>query len=128
MSGEVDVDVVAIVLQILLGVAFLGAGGSKLAGVPMQVEVFDRLRLPQGFRLVVGVIEIVGALGVLVGIAVHSVAVVAALGLDAVMLGALLLHLRAHDAAQKLVPPAVLLGVTAVVVALRWSTLRGHVL
>jgi uncharacterized membrane protein YphA (DoxX/SURF4 family) len=120
------VNIVATVLQVLLGLAFLGAGVSKLAGAQMQVEIFDRLRLSQSFRPIVGIVEIIGALGILAGVAVHWVAAVAAIGLVGVMLGALLTHIRSRDAVQNVVPPAVLLCVAAIVVALRWSSLVGH--
>lgn len=122
-------NVVAIVLQVLLGLVFVGAGGSKLAGAPMQVETFAHLGLPQWFRLVVGVVEILGALCVLAGLAFHTLAIAAAVVLGCVMLGALLMQLRIRDVSpQHVVPPVVLLCVVAVVVLLRWSSLRGHLL
>lgn len=118
-------NLIATVLQVLLGLVFLGAGGSKLAGAQMQVESFDRWRLPQWFRPMVGGIELVGAMGLLVGLALPWLTAVAALWLGGVMVGALLTHLRARDSAQNFVPPTVLLGVAATVVSLRWSALVG---
>jgi len=40
------------VLQGLLAAAFLAAGGAKLAGVPMMVQVFDQIGMGQWFRAV----------------------------------------------------------------------------
>jgi hypothetical protein len=94
----------------------------------MQVETFDRLALPQEFRLVVGIVEVLGAAGILLGVMLTWIAPVAAVALGCVMLGAMLTQGRRHDDAQRLVPPAVLLIVAAIIVALRWSALRGHVL
>lgn len=119
-------NIVATALQILLGVVFLGAGASKLAGARMQVETFDRLHLPQWFRPIVGIVEVIGALGIAVGVGVHWVAAVAAIWLVAIMLGALTAHIRIGDAARNVVPPAVLLCVAAIVSALRWPSLAGQ--
>ncbi len=94
----------------------------------MQVENFDSLHLPQWFRPVVGIVEIIGVVGILAGVAVPWVAALAALWLVAVMLGALMTHIRVRDVAQNFVPPAVVLCVAAIVVALRWSSLVAHVL
>ncbi len=53
-------------LQIVPAAAFLTAGGFKLAGNPMMVQVFDQIGIGQWFRYVTGVVEIVGALAMLV--------------------------------------------------------------
>jgi putative oxidoreductase len=53
-------------LQILAAAAFLTAGGFKLAGNPMMVEVFDQIGIGQWFRYVTGTVEIVGGLAILV--------------------------------------------------------------
>ena len=42
------------ILQALLGLAFLGAGGQKLAGTDQMVNDFDRYGYPQWFRIVTG--------------------------------------------------------------------------
>ncbi|ASK93955.1 DoxX family protein [Xanthomonas campestris pv. trichodesmae] len=52
-------------LRIFAAVAFFAAGAAKLAGVPMMVEVFDHIGLGQWFRIVTGVIEIIGAITLL---------------------------------------------------------------
>jgi uncharacterized membrane protein YphA (DoxX/SURF4 family) len=53
-------------LRILGAAAFLAAGGAKLAGAPMMVEVFDHIGIGQWFRVVTGLIEIAGAVALLV--------------------------------------------------------------
>lgn len=45
----------------LLTLVFVGAGGAKLAGVPMMVEEFDHVGFGQWFRYVTGFIEVAGA-------------------------------------------------------------------
>src|SRR5467141_1512229 len=52
--------------QVALAVMFLMAGGSKLAGVPAMVSLFDAIGLGQWFRYVTGVIEVTSGIALLV--------------------------------------------------------------
>ncbi|QWP75922.1 DoxX family protein [Lysobacter sp. K5869] len=52
-------------LRALAAAVFLAAGGAKLAAVPAMVAVFDRIGIGQWFRVVTGVVEVVGAVGLL---------------------------------------------------------------
>ncbi|WP_123366243.1 DoxX family protein [Pseudomonas brassicacearum] len=45
-------------LRLVAALAFLAAGGAKLAGVPMMVEIFEHIGLSQWFRIATGLIEI----------------------------------------------------------------------
>ncbi len=54
------------ILQILAAAAFLAAGGFKLAGAPAMVATFEKLGVGQWFRYVTGLLEVVGAIGLLV--------------------------------------------------------------
>jgi putative oxidoreductase len=54
------------VLQALLAAAFIAAGGSKLAGVPHMVALFDQIGVGQWFRYVTGAVEIISAVALLV--------------------------------------------------------------
>lgn len=98
--------VIAIVLQVVLGLAFLGAGGSKLAGAQQMIEDFDRFGYPRWFMYFTGAVEITGALAVLVGIFVPVLAVLGGLLLAATMVGAVATHLRMKDPGSKIAPPA----------------------
>ena len=53
-------------LKIVLALAFLAAAAGKLSSQPIMVAEFDKLGLGQGFRLVTGGVEILGALLLLV--------------------------------------------------------------
>lgn len=54
------------ILQILAAIAFFSAGSAKLAGVPMMVKIFDQIGFGQWFRLVTGLVEIIGATALLI--------------------------------------------------------------
>jgi putative oxidoreductase len=53
-------------LRVLLGAAFLGAGGAKLAGVQAMVEIFEKVGLGQWFRIVTGLLEVSGGILLLI--------------------------------------------------------------
>jgi len=57
-------------LRILAAAAFLAAGGAKLAGVPMMVGIFDHIGIGQWFRVATGLVEVAGAIALLVPAAV----------------------------------------------------------
>jgi putative oxidoreductase len=96
-------------LRLFAAAVFLAAGGAKLAGVPMMIEVFDHIGIGQRFRIVTGVIEIVGAIALLLP---TTFAFSAAL-LAAMMLVATSVHLFVIGGSP--VPAIVLMGVTATV-------------
>lgn len=75
-------------LRALLTLAFLAAGGAKLAGVDMMVATFEQIGLGQWFRYVTGVIEVAGA--ALLWLPGRQLAGAALLG--ATMVGAVLTH------------------------------------
>src|ERR1700756_4635692 len=75
--------------QVALAAMFLLAGGSKLAGAPAMVTLFDALGLGQWFRYVTGVIEVVSGLALLV----PSAAIFGALLLIPTMLCAIVVNL-----------------------------------
>src|SRR5258708_39062694 len=56
----------ALILQGLLAAAFLAAGGAKLAGVPTLVQLFEQIGAGQWFRIVTGLVEVAGAVALLV--------------------------------------------------------------
>ena len=72
-------------LRVLLAIEFAGGGLMKLGGAESMVTLFADIGAGQWFRYVVGVLEIAGAVGLLIPL----VASVAAVGLAALMTGAL---------------------------------------
>jgi uncharacterized membrane protein YphA (DoxX/SURF4 family) len=100
-------------LQILLAAAFLAAGGAKLAGVPMMVQVFDALGLGQWFRIVTGLVEVGGGVVLLVpGLAAFGATV-----LGTTMVFAALAHILVLPGSP--LPAVVLFVLSALVVWLR---------
>jgi uncharacterized membrane protein len=96
-------------LQALLAIMFAMAGASKVFGDPAMVEMFATIGIGQWFRYLVGVLEIAGALGVLV----PRLSGLAALGLVCLMVGATLTNAVVLGASPLL--PLALLVVGALV-------------
>jgi putative oxidoreductase len=53
-------------VRVLLALAFGAAGAAKLAGAAPMVQVFDLIGIGQWFRYVTGIVEVVGAILMLV--------------------------------------------------------------
>ncbi|HMO52867.1 MAG TPA: DoxX family protein [Tepidiformaceae bacterium] len=111
-------DTVAGILQILLAVVFLFAGGSKVAGIRMQVDNFNRYGYPQWFRVFTGLVELAGAGGMVAGLFADEAATVAGIVLGSVMVGAAYTDLG-KSVPVMVVGPVVLLAVSVAVVILR---------
>ena len=79
---------ISVGLRLFLSIAFLGAGGAKLAGVEMMVMTFDQIGLGQGFRYLTGAIEVIGV--ILLWLPRRQVIGAAVLG--GTMVGAVLTH------------------------------------
>lgn len=111
--------VVAWILQIVLALAFLGAGGMKLAR-PKPALVAAGMGYAEDFSApaikTIGLLEVLGAIGLVLpavtGIASWIVPV-AAIGLALTMVGAVVVHVRRKE---PFVPPLVL-GVLALLLA-----------
>ena len=76
-------------LQILVAVAFLGAGGSKLAGTEAMVSMFEAIGFGQWLRYTTGVVEVVAAVLLLI----PGSAALAGLLVVCTMTGAVATHL-----------------------------------
>ena len=76
-------------LQGILAAAFLAAGFAKLAGVPFMVDLFEQIGLGQWFRYATGVVEVTGAVALLI----PGLASIGALWLGGTMVFAVATHL-----------------------------------
>jgi putative oxidoreductase len=105
-------------LRILLALAFLAAGGAKLASVPAMVQIFDALGFGQWFRYVTGVVEIAGAVALLI----PSYAALGAAWLGITMFFGTLAHLFILHTSPA--PALTLLALSAVIFTLEQGQIR----
>ena len=97
------------VVQGVIAAAFLAAGSAKLAGVPFMVGLFAQIGLGQWFRVLTGVVEVAGAVALLI----PGLAPIGALWLGGTMVGAVATHLFVLHTSPV---PAVVLGLLNVAV------------
>lgn len=114
------------VLQLLVAFQFAGGGWFKLSGAPVMVDMFATIGAGQWFRVLVGTLEIAGAIGLLI----PRMAGLAALGLSGLLVGAIATNLFILNADPWL--PIGMLLMCALIAWGRWSqtrqvmTLRGQ--
>jgi hypothetical protein len=88
------------VLSLIVGALFLVTGGVKVVGLPQSLAIRDHFGIdPQAWRLI-GLAECAGAVGVVVGIAVDVLGLLALIGLGLLMIGAIVSRVRVHDPAR----------------------------
>lgn len=91
----------------------------------MHVEGFRKWGLPQWFRVVTGIVELVGAVALIIGFWESSWTAAGALLLGITAIGGILTHIRVKDSFKDIFP-IVLLGILSLIVFLiRFSDLSG---
>src|SRR5437870_3194924 len=106
----------------LLAALFLSAAAMKLAGVAQSLEARDHFAIaPARWRLI-GVLELAGASGAALGLAIRPLGVAATGGLVLVSLGAITTHMRAGDPPGAALPAGVALALAAGALALQLAT------
>lgn len=108
-------------MQVLLAAFFLlAAAGPKLLGEPLAVDMFAQIGVGQWLRYLVGVLELAGAIGLLV----PRLAGLAALGLVGLMVGAALTQVFVFGSAVMALTPAILIALFGFVAWGRWPQIR----
>ena len=105
-----------LILTLVSAGAFLFSGYETLFEDPPRGE-YERYGMP-GLRVFVGAMQLLGAMGVLVGLAFAPIGALAAGGLSLMMLLGLLVRFRIHDAPRLMVPAASLAAVNGLLLAL----------
>lgn len=105
-----------LLVKALLTLAFVAAGGAKLAGAEMMVATFDAIGAGQWFRYLTGFIEVGGA----VLLWVPGLAFIGAGLLAVTMVGAIVAHLAILGPS---LVPALVLGLLAAYIA--WTARPG---
>ena len=99
------------VLAGVLVVAFAAAGAAKLAAVPAMRARAAHVGFSVAAYRRIGLLEILGVLGLLVGALLPVIGALAAAGLLLLLGGAMIAHLRSGDGPRELLP-AIVLGLT----------------
>lgn len=86
--------VFSVVLQSLLVLYYAFSGGAKIAGVKYWADIFKNIGLPQWFRVVTGIVQLVGAALLIIGYWYAGAVAWAGVWLGITMLLACLAHFR----------------------------------
>jgi putative oxidoreductase len=104
------------ILQGLLAVGFLMSGGMKLSGSPDQIKAFtEGYGYAEWFMYIVGTVEVLMAVGLIIGFWMPRMAISAAGILAIIMAGAVATHLKAGQGMGIAMMPLVLLILALVV-------------
>jgi uncharacterized membrane protein YphA (DoxX/SURF4 family) len=114
--------IVTTVLAALLAAGFVAAGLPKVLAQPAAVDNARQLGYSQSAFRLIGLLELAGSAGLLIGLYWAPLGVAAAAGLALLTLGAVITHLRRKDPV-KVAAPAVLYAVASIaVLVLRLTT------
>ena len=100
-------DTATVIVTVLLAALFTFAASVKLLGVRQSLQIRDHLGVkPMQWRMI-GVLELAGVAGVLVGLVWAPIGIAAAIGLALLSIGAIAFHLRASDSAVDTAPAVI---------------------
>lgn len=108
-------EIAVLVSTVLEAVLFLTAAVMKLTGHPKSLATRDRLEMSAANWRGIGVLELFGVAGALLGLSYRPLGIAALTGLTLLSFGALGFHLRERDPLSELGPPvlAVVFSITA---------------
>jgi hypothetical protein len=112
---------VNIALIILATVLSLGAAASAIGKFSKRADLVTQLTglgVPEKMIPVLGLLEVAGVAGLIVGIWFAPIGVAAAAGLTLYFAGAVIAHVRHHDSAKDITPALVLFLVSVATLAL----------
>jgi uncharacterized membrane protein YkgB len=118
-------NVSLVVFGALTALFMLGGGVGKVTGQPAMRESAQHFAIQWEDYQILGVVEIAAALGVVAGLWLNGLGLAAGVGATALMVGAVLFHLRFGDSAKRTVPALVALAASAAYVASQAAAIWG---
>jgi DoxX-like family len=112
-----------IFLQLLLTITFLVVPVSRIFGAPTLQQVLS-LGVPTWLIWVANVVELSGAVLLLLGLRFDLLGVIGALLIASSMVGATLLHMRSGNLFAEVPWTIVIFGFCLIVVLLHWQTIQ----
>lgn len=108
--------VATVIVSALLAAVGVASSAGKLTRQPRVMETMEHVGVTRIVPILAS-FELAGAIGVLVGLGVPALGMAAALGLSLYFTGAVISHIRVHDAIGTVLTPAplALLAIAALV-------------
>lgn len=113
-------DVIRIVMNIALALLLTATGSGKLIGTSSSHEVRDSLGVPAPAWRVIGAFEVLLVIGLIIGVWLHPLGLIATIGVIVLMIGAITTRFRAGGRQRNagVTADAVLLLVAAITTAI----------
>jgi DoxX-like family len=111
-----------VVVTALTALLFFAAAAMKLTGQRRSLATRDRLGIDQARWRLIGLLEIAGATGALVGLALRPLGIAATAGLVLTSIGALGAHLRMGNLRSEGAPGAAALVLSSAALVLQSTT------
>jgi DoxX-like family len=108
-----------------LAALFTFASLIKLLGVQQSLTIRDHLGVAPLQWRVIGLFELAGVAGVLVGLAWPPIGIAAAIGLTLLTLGAIGFHIRKSDSVADTAPSVIGFGLAVATAILQWLVYAG---
>lgn len=116
--------ILSIVLQVLLGLGFLMFGYTKFTSQDM-VEGFKHFGYPGWFRIFTGLVELLAAILIIIGIWNLPFAAWGSLLIVVTMIGAIFTHIKIKDTIKGMMMPIILFILGSVVLSINVGSLLG---
>ncbi|MGH8880246.1 MAG: DoxX family protein [Stackebrandtia sp.] len=110
--------IATVVIAGVLALMFIASGIPKVLAIPKAVAGADHLRVGHGLFRIIGVLEILGAVGVAAGLWWALPGIAAGVGLTALMIGGVITHVKVGDPVKTQASPAFLAVLSAAYVVL----------
>ena len=94
-------------LAVLLALVFVGLGSAKVLAVPPMRERAAEVGFSTTAYRRIGLLEVAGAIGLLLGAVVPLIGALAGVGLLLLLAGAVVTHVRAGDSPKKVTPAVI---------------------
>ena len=110
---------VSVFLSLVLAIVMLGSAAMDFRGAQQIIDLVARMGRYPGFERTLGLIKIVGALGLLIGLAMPTLGILAALGLTIYFALAVRIHSRLGDTTAETAPAIGLFALSALTLLTR---------
>lgn len=111
---------ISVFLSMVLAIVMLGSAAMDFRGAPQIIDLVARMGRFQGFERTLGLIKILGALGLLIGLAMPTLGILAALGLTTYFALAVRVHSRLGDTTSETAPALGLFTLSALTLLTRF--------
>ncbi|HEV7854266.1 MAG TPA: DoxX family protein [Mycobacterium sp.] len=106
-------ETATVVVTLLLAALFTFSSSIKLLGVPKSLAIRDHLGVSPIQWRAIGVLELAGVAGVLIGLLWAPIGIAAAIGLALLSIGAVAFHMRAADRLSDTAPAVIGIALAA---------------